>query len=1043
MKKIIIALALFAISAVLSAENLVINSTFDAEKNGMPDGWILSSVNGIKVEQQETGRVLHMTNTTNEYKQVSQNIEITPGTIPCITVKAKIKISNIVPGGQEWEMARVMVLFFDAKGVQTGGWPELGRWKGTSDWGDKLNIINVPPDAKTIKISPELSNCTGEMWVDDLQISAGCKLDIPRDADDLLMNGDMEFGSGKPLYWGGWIANEGTLESPGYKSPSCYKITNTSPLYSMLTQEIAIDSSKIAVVTVSGWYKTENVVQGINPWEKARISIEIHDDRERIGAWPPVTGEAAGTVSEWAYMENTYQIPKECKKIIISAGLLNCTGTMWVDKIKITGKTSSGKIFKPVVIKQEDRSSWWAFKPEPDSYTAEAVIDLTFTLDAPAGKHGAITITAKDGSLQFEDATAAKFWGTNLVASDIFRTHAETDLMVKRLAKLGCNMVRLHHMDAYWADPGIYDKTATDTKTFSPESMDRLDYLVFKLKEAGIYVFLDMMVNRKLKPGDGIEGGDKLPAGLKEVVFIDEKLQQKEIEYIDALFNHENFYTKIKYKDEPAVVFTEIINESSVFYWDRNKEIPQIYTDKLNTMFNSFLKLKYLTMQELKTAWDKSGDSNLGPEEDFDKGTVKRETFSINWEDWRAFGTALSTGRGADTKMFYFDIQKKFYDKMYAHIKNLGVKCLVAGSNHWEKWDADIASNAAYDFIDRHTYWDHPSGGWTMQENISYKNSPMLKSQQNCVAELAHARVYKKPFTVSEWNAVLPNEFRAGAPVVMAAYGRLQDWDCMLQFNFGQYEWQPLFQHFADFSRDPVSLSAWLPSVLIFRYNYLKTSQEKIIDYVSENDMFNKKNSAFKLVNNDYASPLMIYTAKTFKKSEESTVFSPAINRGSALSMTQELYWNLKKGIFQITSDKIQGAAGFLKDGVFKSKNLKISCDNRYASIFLMSLDMKSISESEKIVLNASARIDNTGVQYSPSKTSVIFGGSSPIIVEPVYSTVTVTLKAFASAKIYTLDANGYKSGEYKNFVRTGNNSLVIRTDEKSRALNYYIEISR
>ena len=133
MKKIIFTLVLFAITAVLSAENLVVNGGFESAKNGSPDSWIFSSTDGINVEKQEKGSILHMVNKTNEYKQVFQNITITPGTIPCITVKAKIKISNIVPGAKEWEMARVMVLFFDEKGVQVGDWPELGRWAGTSD----------------------------------------------------------------------------------------------------------------------------------------------------------------------------------------------------------------------------------------------------------------------------------------------------------------------------------------------------------------------------------------------------------------------------------------------------------------------------------------------------------------------------------------------------------------------------------------------------------------------------------------------------------------------------------------------------------------------------------------------------------------------------------------------------------------------------------------------------------------------------------------------------------------------------------------------
>lgn len=1042
MKRLILVLLILSAPLCLFAENLVINPGFEAEKNGLPDGWVLTSVDGIKVEQHEKGRVLHMSNSAGSYKQVFQNITVTPGAIPCITIRANIKVSGVVPGPQEWEMARVMVLFYNDKGVQVGGWPELGRWKGTTGWGEKMAIINVPPDAKTIRVQPELSNCIGDMWIDDIEVKQGCKIDVPRDADDLLMNGNLEAGSGKPLFWGGWIADEGALESPGYESPTCFRIMNTSPIYSMITQEIPVDASKIGSITVSGWYKTKDVVQGANSWEKARISIEFHDDKERIGGYPPVTGEATGTVAEWAPMENTYRVPAGCKKVIVMAGLLNCTGTMWVDKIKVTARTPKGNVYKPEVIKQENRSAWWAFKPEPDSYTADAVIDLSYTLDAPAGKHGVISVNAKNGSLKFEDGTEARFWGTNLVGSDVFRTKPETDRMVKRLSKLGCNLIRLHHMDAAWADPNIFEKSANDTKNFSAESMDRLDYLVFRLKEAGIYVFMDMLVHRKLKAGDGVDGGDRLPAGLKEVIFIDEKLQDLELSYINALFNHENAYTKVKYKDEPAVVFTEIINESSVFYWDRNKEIPAQYTAKLDALFNSFLKQKYGTMAALKAVWDEKGSSCLSENEDFEKGTVKRDSFNLDWNDWNSFASATCAGRGSDTKRFYFDVQKKFYDRFYSHIKGLGVKCLVAGSNHWEKWDADIASNAAYDFVDRHTYWDHPAGGWSMQENISFKNTPMLKIKQNCVAELAHARIYRKPFTVSEWNAVLPNEYRAGAPVIMASYARLQGWDAMMQFNFSNYEWQPVLRHFADFSVDPAAISAWLPAVMIYRQGYIKPSQEKLVEYVSEADLFETNNLSFKLVNGDYNSPLMIQAAKTFKQGEESKLFNPQVLRGSALSLTQELYWNLKKGIFQLTSEKIQGAAGFLKNEPLKSRNLRISCSNKYASVFLVSLDNKPLGESNKLILNTTARTDNTDVQYSPSKTAVLQGGYSPIIVEPVYGTFTVTIKPFKSANIYTLDANGYRQGEYKNYVKAGN-QLIIKTDENSKTLNYFIEIVR
>jgi len=1015
------------------------NSGFNDENNGYPVGWNLSTTQGISVQNQAQGRVLYMKNSSFEYKQAWQDIDIEPASIPCITVKAKVRVSNIVKGREDWEMARVMVLFFNSKGGQTGGWPELGRWKGTADWGDKINVINVPADAVKIRVQPELSNCTGEMWVDAIEVSSSCNIDIPRDKDDFLMNGDMEFGSSKPLFWGGWIANEGNMHSPGYKSATCYKITNTSPSYSMLTQEIPLDTEKIGSINISGWYKTENVEPGQNQWEKARISVEFQDDKERVGSWPPVVCEAIGTIGDWTYCERDYLIPADAKKAIISAGLLNCTGTMYVDKIKVTARTTSGEPYLPPVIKQEDRSSWVKFRPQDDPYSGDAVIDLSYTLDAPAGKHGAITVSAKDGSLVFEDGTKARFWGTNLVAGDVFRTKEEIDLTVKRLAKLGCNLVRLHHMDAFWAEPGIFEKNSDNTRDFSAESLDRLDYLVYRLKEAGIYVFMDTLVHRRLKKGDGVDGWEKVPAGFKEVIYIDEKLQELTMQYMKNLFSHVNAYTKTSYKDEPAVILTEIINESSLFYWDRNRDIPEAYTARLDTLFNGYLKKKYGSMENLKKAWAEAGGEFPAADEDFNRNSVRRENFTLNWEDWQGFATATNNGRAMDTKMFYYDTQNAFYDKMYYFLKGLGVKCLIAGSNHWEKWDADLASNARYDFIDRHSYWDHPSGGWTMQENISFKNTPMLKSSQNCVAELAHARVFGKPFTVSEWNALLPNEYRAGAPVIMAAYARLQDWDAMMQFNFGSYAWKPSFEHFADFSRDPAALSMWLPAVMIFRQDYLKTGPERLVEYISEDLLFSSKETSFKLVNSDYSSPLMIKVAKTFSKTSESRLFNPVMKAGAALSLTQELYWNIKKGLFQVTADRIQGAAGFLKGEQLKFKNLRISCSTPYAAAFLLSIDGKPISSSNKLALCTAARTDNTGSQYGPSRTSVIFGGSAPIIQEPVTATFTITLSKALKLKVFTLDANGYKSGEYGDYTNTGN-QLIIRTGPNSGAFTYLIE---
>src|SRR6185295_16435584 len=101
-------------------------------------------------------------------------------------------------------------------------------------------------------------------------------------------------------------------------------------------------------------------------------------------------------------------------------------------------------------------SDWYAFEGSKDP--ASTALDLSFLNDKPAGKHG--FIQSKGGHFVFKDDTPARFWGTNLVGGNAFPTHTQAEITAKRLARLGVKLVRLHHMDASWAAPNIFDPKA-------------------------------------------------------------------------------------------------------------------------------------------------------------------------------------------------------------------------------------------------------------------------------------------------------------------------------------------------------------------------------------------------------------------------------------------------------------------------------------------------------------------------------------------------------------------------------------------------------
>ena len=72
------------------------------------------------------------------------------------------------------------------------------------------------------------------------------------------------------------------------------------------------------------------------------------------------------------------------------------------------------------------------------------ITDVSAWNDAPAGKHGFIRV---EGDKFVNDKGRVLFWGTNTCYSMNFLERAEAEKVAARLARLGFNCVRLHHMD--------------------------------------------------------------------------------------------------------------------------------------------------------------------------------------------------------------------------------------------------------------------------------------------------------------------------------------------------------------------------------------------------------------------------------------------------------------------------------------------------------------------------------------------------------------------------------------------------------------------
>ena len=88
-----------------------------------------------------------------------------------------------------------------------------------------------------------------------------------------------------------------------------------------------------------------------------------------------------------------------------------------------------------------------------------------------------------------------KFFGVNLSRGGCFPDYNDpeigdvADQVAKRLAKMGVNLIRLHHMDREYARQGIWLETGDppNQRTIDPDQLEKLDYLIYQFKLNGIF----------------------------------------------------------------------------------------------------------------------------------------------------------------------------------------------------------------------------------------------------------------------------------------------------------------------------------------------------------------------------------------------------------------------------------------------------------------------------------------------------------------------------------------------------------------------------
>lgn len=437
----------------------------------------------------------------------------------------------------------------------------------------------------------------------------------------------------------------------------------------------------------------------------------------------------------------------------------------------------------PVARQSEGWYEWAFLLDEPKL----AELDLSFLLDAPAGKHGFLTVK-NDGHFYFQDGTRARFFGTNVGGANCSPDKAVADIVAARLAAFGVNLLRLHTPDTRWR--GIIDYDKKDSRHLSAEALDRYDYFVAQLKNRGIYVYFDLLDYRNFQPADGVRDANRMGTrwedSCKGASIFDRRMIELQKEFATQLLTHRNPYTGLRYVDEPALAMQEITNENSLFYLQNQKLMLPSYVDDLRGLWNQWLVRRYGGRSELSKAWtDARGQCALLPQEDPAGSSVLFPTQHL-FADLRGapYRGERSPARLNALTRFLYEQELAYYDEMKSHLRGLGLKCPITGTNQ-DFSDASNLANARCDFIARNNYWQHPN---VNAKPMQFNNVPMIGSDivnsATLIANVASSAVVGQPLVSPEFNCPWPNEFHSECLPMMASYGRLQDWDGLLFFAY-------------------------------------------------------------------------------------------------------------------------------------------------------------------------------------------------------------------------------------------------------------------
>jgi hypothetical protein len=400
--------------------------------------------------------------------------------------------------------------------------------------------------------------------------------------------------------------------------------------------------------------------------------------------------------------------------------------------------------------------------------------------------------------------------------------------------------------------------------------------------------------------------------------------------------------------------------------------------------------------------------------------------------------------RVADMAEFYTKIQKEHFDIIKSFLKTtLGVKAPITGTNALVG-PSEVYSMDNMDYLDDHSYWDHPSFpgvAWSATD-WQISNQPQVKSTgldaiTNIVGGLQRA---DRPYTISEYNQPAPNIYRTEMVAPLAAYSAFHGIDGIMFFEYnGEFTWaNDVRNNFFGIHRDN-SIMALFPSVAkAYRDGLMaETTQPIVLNFSAE--------ASYKQAQTDNEGRWGKYipwdkkiglsrSVRIGAMPETGTLNLAAVNSAGMATTTDnnETTWNQTKGVYFTQTNGFNAISGFLDQATNQTVGtMTLKAADGFGALTWLSLEAnKALTQSKLSLLTLSTSQQNTNGVWNGTTTLNNNWGTSPTLQRRVNITLELKIEA-DSIKLYQLNAEG-KEGVFQTIAPVSANTFVINLDQNT-----------